>query len=90
MSDQCLDVVFHDRGQSVCGPRAIDHPVAELRIPHQVVASQILPMIFGDVNGHLPTREVEDTLFGLRGEELHVICRCDLPEDVRVVEDGLV
>lgn len=90
VSDQSLDVVLHNCGQSIGGPGAIDDPFAELRNPHKVVTSQIFAMIFGNVDIHLPACEVEDTLFRLGGKELHVVGWGDLAKDVGVVQDRLV
>lgn len=90
MGDQGLDVVLHNCCEGFRGPGAIHNPVTQLRVPHEVVASEVLPMIFGDVDCYLSPGEVEHSLLWLGGEKFHVVCRGDLAKDVSIVENGLV
>lgn len=54
------------------------------------MASQVFSMVFCDVNCYLPASKVEHTLLRLGSEELHVVGRGDLAEDVSIVKNSLV
>lgn len=83
-------MVFHDCCERLRRPGAVHNPVTQLRVPHKIMAPKVFPMVFRDVDCYLPASKVEHALLGLGGEELHVVCRGDLAENVSVVQNGLV
>lgn len=83
-------MVLHDRCKGLGCPGTIYHPITQLRVPYEVVASEVLSMVFGNVDCNLSSSEVEYSLLWLGGEELHIVCRGDLAKDVSVVENGLI
>jgi hypothetical protein len=62
MSDQSLNVIFHDGSQSFGSPITIRNPVRKLADPDEVVAANTLSLPFGDVEDNVASREVENIL----------------------------
>jgi hypothetical protein len=62
MSDQSLDVIFHDGSQSFGSPITIGNPVRKLADPDEVVAANTLSLPFGDVEDNVASCEVENIL----------------------------
>ena len=73
MSDQSLDVIFHDGSQSFRCPITIRNPVRKLANPDEVVAANTLPLPFGNVEDNVASREVENILFGFGEHKLMAV-----------------
>jgi hypothetical protein len=71
-----LDVIFHNAHQ---GGIVVDlaHPARQLAVPHQGMASHLLPILCRKVGYLIGTVEAELTPVGLGGIPLHSILGCD-------------
>lgn len=65
------NVVLHHSLKRSIGPGATADPAGQLRVPDQVVASDLLASTLGDVDDLLTTCEGEAVLLGLGGVPLH-------------------
>jgi hypothetical protein len=84
------NVVLHDSLKRGVGPDARANPRWKLRVPDQIVASDLLASGLGNVDNLLTAREGEAVLFRLSCIPLHGIAWGELTENVGVVEDGHV
>src|SRR4051812_2440609 len=71
--DEIVDVVLHDGSEGFGVPCPVYDPVGKLIGPDEVVAAEVFAMVSGNVDGNVSTGIIEDVLFGLSGEVLHVV-----------------